>query len=114
MEAFNRVSSRLGTTDTVLLTVPAAAGNSFIVIGAHAANILTTLDPVFLDVTIANGSDVRSILDDIIIPKGSTLDWVNGSKIVLIPGDVLKCKVNVANGADMTISYMAISPDPVV
>ena len=99
-----------GTADTVY-TVPAST--STIVIGLTLCNIHTAAVTASVQIE-SNTSDTETnenvtVIKDVNIPTGSSLEVLSGGKYVLQATDVLKIDCSVSAKIDATLSILEIT-----
>lgn len=110
-EVFNRVSTELTTSAiTDVYTAPAAdAGDRAVILGCVAANVNGAGGvTVTIDITNAGLTKQSSIAKDIVVPSGSSLEFV-ANKLVLKQGEKLRATASSANSIDITISALEIT-----
>lgn len=100
----NSLTTGIGITDTTIYTAP--AGDAC-VIGINIAALDDAGVQVSIKVTDVSDSNKTVYFGkNIPIPTGSSLQLLDGQKIVLEEGDYIqvKCENNVTNGVDVTVS----------
>jgi hypothetical protein len=91
------------STATNILTVTGA--NTLIVIGMITSNKTNTSALVDLYLLSSSG-DSTYLLRNAPVPAGSSLEYINSSKLVMTTGDVLRARSNTASALDITVSYL--------
>ena len=95
----------IGTTVTDAYTVPAAT--SSVCIGLNVAN--RTGDQITCDVTL-DKSDVSAddvyLIRNLLIPNGSSFEYISGSKLIMETGDKIQVISNTASSLDVTVSVL--------
>jgi len=110
---FNRTTkSSLATTDvttdptTNVLT--ATTTTSLILISILIANKSGSSANANVYLFTATGDDTY-LLKNAPVPAGSTLELIQGSRVVLTANDVLRASSDTASALDVTLSYLAQS-----
>lgn len=95
----------IGVTTTDAYTV--AASTTTVVIGLILSN--RTGDQIVADVYL-NKSNVASddvyLIKNLLIPNGSSFEYISGSKLVLETGDKIQVTSNTASSLDVTVSVL--------
>lgn len=105
--------SQTGASADAVYTVPAGAGSSAlesIVIGINLCNKTTSniTGSIFLD--NYDGSNDVYVAKDLVIPAKTTVEIMQGNKIVLMnngtTGDVIRAETDTASALDVTLSVL--------
>lgn len=101
-----KTKANVGVTTTVVYTVPAATTTT--VIGITLAN--TTGGSVNVGVGVSRtGQDSVRLLKDAPIPQGSTLEFMQGNKLVLEATDMITVVSDTASSVDAAVTILEIS-----
>lgn len=99
--------ANVGVTTVGIYTGPAAT--TTVVIGVTCANVSGQSINVGIGVSRgANGEDI-SILKNVPIPQGSSLEIMQGNKIVIQSADTVTAKSDVASSLDVALTIMEIT-----
>ena len=106
------ITTSTGASAHALYTVPSSGGTAkeSIIIGITLANTTTSgiLASVFLD--NFDGTNDVYIAKDVSIPAGSSLEIMQGNKLVVqgngTANDIIRVSANTANSVDATISLL--------
>tara|TARA_B100000035_G_scaffold81610_2_gene68444 strand:- start:8516 stop:8842 length:327 start_codon:yes stop_codon:yes gene_type:complete len=101
-----KTKSSVGTTPQNVYVVPAATTTT--IIGISLANISGTGINVSIGVDRPVGDNVK-LLKDAPVPQGSTLEFMQGNKVVLETGDTLTCESDVNNSIDVSVTLMEMT-----
>tara|TARA_Y100000996_G_C22515263_1_gene640143 strand:- start:536 stop:862 length:327 start_codon:yes stop_codon:yes gene_type:complete len=101
-----KTKSSVGTTPQNVYVVPAATTTT--IIGISLANISGTGINVSIGVDRPVGDNVK-LLKDAPVPQGSTLEFMQGNKVVLETGDTLTCESDVQNSIDVSVTLMEMT-----
>lgn len=101
-----KTKSSVGTTPQNIYVVPAATTTT--IIGISLANISGTGINVSIGVDRPVGDNVK-LLKDAPVPQGSTLEFMQGNKVVLETGDTLTCESDVNNSIDVSVTLMEMT-----
>ena len=83
----------------------ATGTNTLVVIGMITSNKTATSATV--DVYLLSGTgDPTYLLRNAPVPAGSSLEYINSSKLVMEAGDVLRAGSNTSSALDITVSYL--------
>ena len=96
----------MGTSSTDVYQVPAST--TTVVIGITAANISGNAINVGIGVSRPNGDDIK-LMKNVPIPQGSSLEFMQGNKIVLETTDTITAESNVNNSVDLALTIMEIT-----
>ncbi len=95
----------IGTTISDAYTV--GAGTTTVVIGLVLSN--RTGDQITVDVLL-NKSNVAAddvyLIRSLLIPNGSSFEYISGSKLILETGDKIQVLSNTASSVDVTVSVL--------
>jgi len=97
------VTATITDPSATVITTPSNA--SVIVLGLLASNKLGTSSNVDIYLDKSSGDDTY-IVKNGPVPAGSTLEIINGNKIVLEASDKIQARSDTANAIDLTISYL--------
>ena len=99
--------NNIGVSKVGIYTVPAAT--TTVIIGVTAANVSGQGINVGIGISRgANGDDI-SILKNVPIPQGSSLEVMQGNKIVVEAADTVTAKSDVNNTLDVALTIMEIT-----
>ena len=99
--------NNIGVSTFGIYTVPAAT--TTVIIGVTAANVSGQGINVGIGISRgANGDDI-SILKNVPIPQGSSLEVMQGNKIVVEAADTVTAKSDVNNTLDVALTIMEIT-----
>jgi len=101
-----RTKANVGVTTTAVYTVPAATTTT--VIGITLANTSGSSINVGVGVSRVSSDSVR-LLKDAPIPQGSTLEFMQGNKIVLEATDTITVVSDTASSLDASITILELS-----
>ena len=101
-----KTKASVGVTTTGVYVVPAST--TTVVIGITASNVSGNNINVGIGITRASTADVH-LMKNIPIPQGSSLEFMQGNKIVLETTDTLTAKSDVANSLDVALTIMEIT-----
>ena len=97
----------VGVTTVGIYTSPAAT--TTVVIGITCANVSGGSINVGIGVSRgANGDDI-SLLKNVPIPQGSSLEVMSGNKVVIQTADTVTAKSDVADSLDVALTIMEIT-----
>ena len=101
-----KTKANVGVTTTPVYVVPSAT--TTVVIGVTLAN--TSGQGINVGVGINRGSsDDISVLKNVPIPQGSSLEFMQGNKVVLETTDTLVAESDVNNSLDVALTIMEIT-----
>jgi len=98
-----KTKASVGVTTQNVYVVPASTTAT--VIGITLANISGSGINVAIGITRASSDDV-SLLKNVPIPQGSTLEFMQGNKIVLETTDTLTAKSDSASSLDVALTIL--------
>ena len=101
-----RTKANVGVTTTAVYTVPAATTTT--VIGITLANTSGSSINVGVGVSRVSSDSVR-LLKDAPIPQGSTLEFMQGNKIVLEATDTITVVSDTASSLDASITILELT-----
>jgi len=90
--------------DATIYTVPAS--NTTIVIGFTIANLHNELISVSVKVIDSDASQTVHYLKDVVVNSGSSLEIMQGNKMVLNEGDQIQVASTIANSFDAILSLV--------
>ncbi len=101
-----KTKANVGVTTTAVYVVPSAT--TTVVIGVTLAN--TSGQGINVGVGINRGSqDDISVLKNVPIPQGSSLEFMQGNKVVLETTDAFVAESDVNNSLDVALTIMEIT-----
>ena len=99
--------NNIGVSTVGIYTVPAST--TTVIIGVTAANVSGQGINVGIGISRgANGDDI-SILKNVPIPQGSSLEVMGGNKLVLETTDTLTAISDVASSLDVSVSILELT-----
>jgi len=101
-----KTKASVGVSTVGIYTVPTATTTT--VIGITLANVSGGGINVGVGVTRASSDNV-SILKNVPIPQGSSLEVMSGNKLVLEATDTLTVKSDVASSLDVSVTIMEMT-----
>jgi hypothetical protein len=101
-----KTKANVGVTTSVVYTVPAATTTT--VIGITLANTSGSSINVGVGVSRVSADSVR-LLKDAPIPQGSTLEFMQGNKIVLEATDIITVVSDTASSLDASITILELT-----
>ena len=101
-----KTKASVGATTENVYVVPAATTTT--VIGITLANVSGGGINVGVGITRASADDV-SVLKNVPIPQGSSLEIMQGNKIVLEQTDTITAKSDVAGSLDVAVTILEIT-----
>jgi len=101
-----KTKANVGVTSENVYVVPAATTTT--VIGITLSNTSGSGVHVGVGITRTSADDIR-LLKDVPIPQGSSLEIMNGNKIVLEETDTLTVRSDVASSIDVAVTIMEMT-----
>ena len=101
-----KTKASVGVSTVGIYTVPTATTTT--VIGITLANVSGGGINVGVGITRASSDNV-SILKNVPIPQGSSLEFMGGNKLVLEATDTLTVKSDVASSLDVALTIMEMT-----
>ena len=101
-----KTKANVGVTTDNVYVVPAAT--TTVVIGVTLANVSGQSINVGIGITRASTDDVN-IMKDIPLPQGSSLEFMQGNKVVLEATDTLTALSDLNNSLDVALTIMEIT-----
>ena len=98
--------NNIGVSTVGIYTVPAST--TTVIIGVTAANVSGQGINVGIGITRASTDDI-SVLKNVPIPQGSSLEFMQGNKVVLEATDTLTAESDVNNSLDVALTIMEIT-----
>jgi hypothetical protein len=98
--------ANVGVTTVGIYTAPSATTTT--IIGITLANISGSGINVAVGITRATADDV-SILKNVPIPQGSSLEFMNGNKLVLEATDTLTATSDVSASLDVSVTLLEMT-----
>jgi len=103
-----KTKANVGVTTVGIYTATSPV-TAAVVIGITLANISGTGINVGVGITRTSADNIN-VLKNVPIPQGSSLEFMQGNKIVLEATDTLTVKSDVANSLDVALTIMEITP----
>ena len=101
-----KTKANVGVTTDNVYVVPAAT--TTVVIGVTLANVSGQSINVGIGITRASTDDVN-IMKDIPLPQGSSIEFMQGNKVVLEETDSLTAESDLNNSLDVALTIMEIT-----
>jgi hypothetical protein len=101
-----KTKANVGVTTDNVYVVPAAT--TTVVIGVTLANVSGQSINVGIGITRASTDDVN-IMKDIPLPQGSSIEFMQGNKVVLEATDSLTAESDLNNSLDVALTIMEIT-----
>ncbi len=101
-----KTRANVGVTTASIYTVPAATTTT--IIGITLANISGSSINVGVGITRTSADNV-SILKNVPIPQGSTLEFMGGNKLVLEATDTLTAISDIASSLDVSVTLLEMT-----
>ena len=101
-----KTKASVGVTTVGIYTVPSATTTT--IIGITLANVSGSSINVGVGITRTSADNV-SILRNVPIPQGSTLEFMGGNKLVLEATDTLTAKSDVASSLDVSVTILEMT-----
>ena len=98
--------NNIGVSTVGIYTVPAST--TTVIIGVTAANVSGQGINVGIGITRASTDDIN-VLKNVPIPQGSSLEFMQGNKVVLEATDTLTAESDVNNSLDVALTIMEIT-----
>ena len=99
--------NNIGVSTVGIYTVPAST--TTVIIGVTAANISGQGNNVGIGISRGSNGDDISILKNVPIPQGSSLEIMQRNKIVVEAVDTVTAKSDVNNSLDVALTIMEIT-----
>jgi len=96
-------------TDPSATVVTTGGTATLIVLSMLASNKTGTSADVDIYIDKSTGDDVY-LIRNAPVPAGSTLEIINGNKVILESGDKIQARCGTASAVDLTISYLEQTP----
>ena len=103
-----KTKANVGVTTSNVYVVPSAPSTTTVVIGVTLANTSGSGINVAIGITRASTDDI-SVLKNVPIPQGSSLEFMQGNKVVLEATDSLTAYSDVNNTLDVALTIMEIT-----
>jgi len=103
-----KTKANVGVTTVGIYTATSPV-TAAVVIGITLANISGTGINVGVGITRTSADNIN-VLKNVPIPQGSSLEFMQGNKIVLEATDTLTVKSDVASSLDVALTIMEITP----
>jgi hypothetical protein len=101
-----KTKASVGVTTVGIYTVPGATTTT--ILGITLANVSGTGINVTVGIARTVADDV-SIIRNVPIPQGSSLEFMAGNKVVLEPDDEVNVKSDVLNSLDVSLSILEMT-----
>ena len=101
-----KTKANVGISTENIYVVPSAT--TTVVIGITLANISGSGAVVGVGITRPAADDVK-VLKNVAIPQGSTLEFMQGNKVVLETADTLTINSSTSNSIDAALTIMEIT-----
>ena len=101
-----KTKASVGVTTVGIYTVPGATTTT--ILGITLANVSGSGINVTVGIARTVADDV-SIIRNVPIPQGSSLEFMAGNKIVLEPDDEVNVKSDVLNSLDVSLSILEMT-----
>lgn len=101
-----KTKASVGVSTVGIYTVPTATTTT--VIGITLANVSGSSINVGVGITRTSADNI-SILKNVPIPQGSTLEFMGGNKLVLEATDTLTVKSDVASSLDVALTILEMT-----
>ena len=101
-----KTKANVGVTTSNVYAVPTST--TTVVIGVTLANTSGQWINVGIGITRASTDDI-SVLKNVPIPQGSSLEFMQGNKVVLEATDTLTAESDVNNSLDVALTIMEIT-----
>jgi hypothetical protein len=101
-----KTKASVGVTTVGIYTVPGATTTT--ILGITLANVSGSGINVTVGIARTVADDV-SIIRNVPIPQGSSLEFMGGNKIVLEPDDEVNVKSDVLNSLDVSLSILEMT-----
>ena len=101
-----KTKASVGVTTVGIFTVPGATTTT--VLGITLANVSGTGINATVGIS-RTSSDSVSIIRNVPIPQGSSLEFMAGNKVVLETGDIVTVKSDTASSLDASLSILEMT-----
>ena len=101
-----KTKANVGVTTTNIYTAPSAT--TTVVIGITAANVSASNINIGIGITRASADDIE-IGKNIPLPQGSSLEFMQGNKVVLETNDQINVDSDINNSVDAALTIMEIT-----
>ena len=101
-----KTKSSVGVTTVGIYTVPVSTTTT--ILGITLANVSGSGINVTVGIARTLADDV-SIIRNVPIPQGSSLEFMQGNKVVLEPDDEVTVKSDVLNSLDVSLSILEMT-----
>lgn len=101
-----KTKANVGVTTVGIYTVPGATTTT--ILGITLANVSGSGINVTVGIARTVADDV-SIIRNVPIPQGSSLEFMAGNKVVLEPDDEINVKSDVASSLDVSLSILEMT-----
>jgi hypothetical protein len=101
-----KTKSNVGTATTNVYVVPSTTTTT--IIGISLANVSGSGINVGIGITRTTDDDVK-LLKNAPVPQGSTLEFMQGNKIVLEENDTLTVESDINNSLDVSVTLLEMT-----
>jgi len=101
-----KTKASVGVTTVGIYTVPVSTTTT--IIGISLANVSGTGINVTVGIARTVADDI-SLIKNVPIPQGSTLELMNGNKVVLEADDEITAKSDVASSLDVAVTILEMT-----
>lgn len=101
-----KTKSSVGVTTVGIYTVPVSTSTT--ILGITLANVSGTGINVTVGIARTLADDV-SLIKNVPIPQGSSLELMEGNKVILEPQDEVNVKSDVASSLDVSLSILEMT-----
>jgi hypothetical protein len=98
-----KTKANIGVTTVGIYTVPASTSTT--ILGITLANVSGSGINVTVGISRTSADDV-SLIKNVPIPQGSSLEFMQGNKIILESDDAVTVKSDVLNSLDVSLSIL--------
>ena len=103
-----KTKANVGVT-TVGIYTAASPVTATVIIGVTLANVSGSSINVGVGITRPSSDDIH-VLKDVPLPQGSSLEFMQGNKVVLEQNDTVTAVSDVNNSLDVALTIMEITP----
>jgi len=101
-----KTKANIGVTTVGIYTVPASTSTT--ILGITLANVSGSGINVTVGISRTSADDV-SLIKNVPIPQGSSLEFMQGNKIILESDDAVTAKSDVSNSLDVSLSILEMT-----
>tara|TARA_R100000742_G_C4241188_1_gene60872 strand:+ start:56 stop:388 length:333 start_codon:yes stop_codon:yes gene_type:complete len=103
-----KTKANVGTATSNVYVVPNSPSTTTVVIGITVANTTGSGVNVGLGITRSSTDDIN-LMKNVPIPQGSSLEFMQGNKVVLEATDTITAVSDVNNSVDIALTIMEIT-----